>query len=686
MLSQRPLKIALGDLRHGTVGKHSVLMPIGIGYIASYMLSHVDSKNIEVRFYDDAEIILRDIDMWKPAVIGLSNYCWNSELSRLVFQYAKEANPDVVCIAGGPEFPTEHADCKEYLSQRKAIDFYVHREGEVAFTKLIRKLQEGCVASDLKSEPQDGVMSLHPKTGELIVGKPIPRLGNLDEIPSPYLSGLLEQWFNGRYAPSIETTRGCPFSCGYCYTSQSWCNAITRFSTERIKAELTYIAHRMTAYPNILLSICDSNFGMYARDEEIAEHISGLQDEFGWPNSFDVTTGKTNYDRILRIASRLRNKMQISCSVQSLNPKTLEVIKRRNLPRDEYEELQSETKRRDMPSVAELIVPMPHETRASFFEGVKALINAGVESIVPYTTMLLKGTFLNSKECRRKYKMQTKFRLVPRQFGEYVGWKCFEVEEVCVATNTMSFKDYLACRGFALVSALLSSEQFDVIRRHLKELGINNYDYICYVWKMVLSGESPLSKIYNEYMEETRKELWDSREALYKYFTEQQAYEKLLTGELGDNLIRKYKAKVLLERCVPAIELAYSMIEDIAGERMTKENRTSLSAAKRWVTAVRNISALRSELSLKDSEVLRLPYDVNAWYAEGDNSGSLTSYRKPVSYKIFYDMQEIGRFLSEAEKLFGEDLSYRLGKLLVNWSISKLWRKCEPAVRKRSVC
>lgn len=682
----QPLKIVLGDLRHETVGRHSVFMPIGIAYIASYLSSQISSDNVEVRLYDEPDIILKDIEQWKPTVIGLSNYCWNSELSRLVFDHAKKVNPAIVCIAGGPEFTNVLPDCRQYLSQRKAIDFYVYREGEVAFTKLIRKLQEGCVASELKSEPQDGVMSLHPKTGELIIGKPIPRLGNLDEIPSPYLSGLLEQWFNGRYAPSIETTRGCPFSCGYCHTSQSWCNGITRFSTERIKAELTYIAHRMTAYPNILLSICDANFGMYARDEELAEHISGLQDEFGWPNSFDVTTGKTNYDRILRIASRLRNKMQISCSVQSLNPKTLEVIKRKNLSMDEYHKIQNEIKRRDMPSYTELIVPMPEETKASFFEGVKAVTNADVESIVPYTTMLLKGTYLNSQECRKKYKMQTKFRLIPRQFGEYMGQKCFEIEEVCIATNTMSFEDYLDCRGFAFVSSLLASEQFDLINRHLREFGISNYEYFYYAWELVLSGKTELSKIYNQYIEETKKELWDSRDALYEYFTKQKAYGKLLTGELGDNLIRKYKAEALLECCVPAIELAYFAIEKIAREKITKEIQESLDAAKRWMIAIRNISALRNDLSINDSEILHLPYDVNGWYIAGDDSGSLISYNTPTNYRIFYDSNELERFLSEGEKLFGKDLSYQLGKLLINWSVRKFWRKCEPVTKESSIC
>jgi radical SAM superfamily enzyme YgiQ (UPF0313 family) len=688
MFGPQPFKIALGDLRHETVGRHSVFMPIGIAYIASYLLARVGDDSVEVRLYDRPAEILKDIEQWRPAVIGLSNYCWNAELSRVVFNYAKQLNPETVCVAGGPEFPFDKTECEQYLHFRKEIDFYVYLEGETVFANLIKKLQQGIEVFELKNNPQDGIMSIHPYTNELVAGKPAPCLKNLDEIPSPYLNGLLERWFDGYYAPSIETTRGCPFSCGYCHTGQSWYNTIARFSTERIKAELTYIAHRMAAYPNILLSICDANYGMYERDEEIAEHIGRLQDEFGWPNSFDVTTGKANYDRIFRIVSHLKNKMQITCSVQSLNTKTLQVIKRKNLPMNEYEKLQSEIKHRGMRSVAELIVPMPEETKSSFFKGVKDVVNAGVEYVVPYTTMLLKGTYLGSQECRKKYAMQTKFRLIPRQFGEYVGQKCFEVEEVCVATNTMTFEDYLDCRGFGLISAILSSEQFDVIRRHLKELDVNYCDYLYYMWELIPAQRNELSRIYNQYIKETQKELWDSRNDLYECFTKQQVYEKLLRGELGDNLIRRYKAKAFLDCSVQIFELAYTAIEKIAAKKMTDKIKESLDSARQWVTTIRDISVLRSRLSVNvnTSEFLQLPYDVYTWYNEGDDGNRLVCYNHSTIYKIFYDSDELERFLNEAEQLFGEDLNYQIGKLLVNWSISKLWRKCEPVTKEAAQC
>ncbi len=191
------LKVVLGDLKHDTIGKHSVYMPIGIGYIASYTLAQFRSNEIEIRMYTEPNELIEAITNWKPSVLALSNYCWNNEISRTVFNYAKKLNQSVVCVAGGPNFPNDLGQCKEYLSMRTDIDFYVYLEGEVPFGKLIKKIKNGVGIDSLKSEPQEGVMSIHPKTCELVVGEETPRIENMDIILSPYLSGLMDKWFDG---------------------------------------------------------------------------------------------------------------------------------------------------------------------------------------------------------------------------------------------------------------------------------------------------------------------------------------------------------------------------------------------------------------------------------------------------------------------------------------------------------
>ena len=92
----KKLKILLGDPRHYTVGTHSNFVPIGIGYIGSFLKQEIKDVDIELKLEVDAEEIFSTIDKWKPDVVGLSNYLWNASLSNLICDYAKKLNPEIL--------------------------------------------------------------------------------------------------------------------------------------------------------------------------------------------------------------------------------------------------------------------------------------------------------------------------------------------------------------------------------------------------------------------------------------------------------------------------------------------------------------------------------------------------------------------------------------------------------------
>ena len=95
--------------------------------------------------------------------------------------------------------------------------------------------------------PVDGCVFIHPdKEKALVKGSKPPRIKFLDDIPSPYLNGMLDVFFDGRLSPFIETNRGCPFKCSFCHTGSNYYQKIHMFSLERIKTELEYIAIKLT--------------------------------------------------------------------------------------------------------------------------------------------------------------------------------------------------------------------------------------------------------------------------------------------------------------------------------------------------------------------------------------------------------------------------------------------------------
>lgn len=672
MKNNEKKNIILGYLNHHTIGRQNTFIPLGIGLIGAYSHSRFSDK-INIELYDDPEIIFREIARIKPDIIGLTNYCWNSELNRLVFKKAKEVNPSVVCVAGGPEFPRELLECKKYLLDRPEIDFFCFAEGEVAFANLVEKILDNVPLDEIKSTPLDNMMSIDP-AGELVAGK-CQSIPDLNIVPSPYLLGMLDKWFTGDYAPSIQTTRGCPYKCAYCWTGE-YQQELKTYDLDRVKKELEYIAERMQEYPFALLSIVDSNFGMYERDEHIADILHHLWEKYNWPNTFDVTMGKANYDRILRISDKLNKRINITCSLQSTNPETLKIIKRQNLTPEAFINLQNEIKKRGMWPVTELIVPLPLETTKTFIDGMKFVIDNDVE-LIPFTLMLLKGTAVASREFREKYQMVTRFRLIPRQFGEYNHQKCFEIEEVCVGTNTMSFEEYCEIRGLCFIMSLYSHKQFDVFFRILKETNNSMSESILYIWDLIKKGGTPLSQLYYDYLEEVKSELWESPEALKTFYSDEKNYQKLLSGELGDNLMRKYRSKALIERFPESVKLAFNAISAFQKEPLAEEQQLAILAAQEYLLAMRNIGTLLDNRDKwRVTEDLELCYDINLWYESGADAKKLWTYHYPVKYTLNYDHSRLNTIYTQVSKVWSADNIFLIGKMLNNYPVTDLWRIC----------
>ena len=54
-------------------------------------------------------------------------------------------------------------------------------------------------------------------------------------------------------------------------------------------------------------------------------------------------------------------------------------------------------------------------------------------------------------------------------------------------------------------------------------------------------------EVISEFLDETQSELWESDKELLAYYKKEENYKKLSNGELGGNLIYKYKSKSLVE-------------------------------------------------------------------------------------------------------------------------------------------
>src|SRR4029077_15496373 len=126
--------------------------------------------------------------------------------------------------------------------------------------------------------------SVYRRDGEVIRTEMWARHPEIDDIPSPWLTGIQDEFFDGKLAPLMETNRGCPFTCTFCVQGTRWYTKVHNFSKERIHEELQYVARKIREKSPTMqtLRIADSNYGMFERDIEISSYIGETQAEFCW--------------------------------------------------------------------------------------------------------------------------------------------------------------------------------------------------------------------------------------------------------------------------------------------------------------------------------------------------------------------------------------------------------------------
>src|SRR3970040_1767553 len=123
----------------------------------------------------------------------------------------------------------------------------------------------------VKKEKLDSVRAI-AEDGAFYAGPVLDRVRDLSEVPSPYLSGKLDELFDGKLMPIIQTTRGCPFACTFCMEANDYYSKKHRKPSEVLKAEIDYIGRGMKAVRDAGgrndLHIADSNYGMYKEDPD----------------------------------------------------------------------------------------------------------------------------------------------------------------------------------------------------------------------------------------------------------------------------------------------------------------------------------------------------------------------------------------------------------------------------------
>lgn len=675
----------LADLTYTAQGAAAESFPYAVGCLAEYVAARC-TPTAPIRLFKFPEALIAALEEGSaPAVLGFSNYIWNSRLSLALASAAKRLSPTTTIVFGGPHYSLYPQECERFLRANPVIDFYVEKEGETAFAELLVALNEG---ADAVHGRLAGVHSIDA-SGRVHLPPSRERMTDIMEIPSPYLSGALDEFFGPWLVPTLQTNRGCPFSCTFCVEGSSYYSRVRTKHIERVRDELFYMGARMQEQlrrgaRNELL-ITDSNFGMFTQDIEVCRAIGECQDRYGWPRYVNATTGKNRRERVLTAIKHAQGAIELTGSVQTLDVQVLANIKRANIDAQQMIDLALQAQESGTGSYSEVILGLPGDTEDAHRRTVCQLVDAGFGGLRMYQLCMLPGSELASPKTREEFGMQTAWRVLPRCFGDYtVGGEHIvvaETDEICIAQDSISFDAYLQARMFDLLVAVFHNggvfrpfEQVAILS------GAHRSD-----WLRAVSDAAPgtgLDRVMADYLDDTKRQLWPTAAALLEHIQAPGVLETYVTGERGNNLLYTYRARAYMEVFDDLVAIAATALRAVAPGIDDACPRGSIV----------NDAAAYCSARMKDvivavpvpDKVVELSHDIFA-LDQDPHPAPLERYELPAPVQVSFSLsQEQLNVLSHFADVFGPTPSGR-GRMLTRVIAADLRRSGAPVEAEAAV-
>lgn len=638
MSQKKHLSVYLADLCYLHEWDNNQPYPLNVGYIASYLKKKIPDVNIEI--FKDPKLLLERISILPPDVLGLSNYDWNTNLNVPILKYMREINPETITVLGGPNF--EHNDIEwmtDFFIQRPQLDLYMVGEGEWSFTRLIELLLSNeCKINKIPFESWPSTWYSFDRENKKILNNFTVIVDRLDlsTVPSPYLTGMLDPFLEDtRLAPIIETNRGCPYSCTFCCWGQATQSKVNEYPLDIALQEIEYAAQRCKN-PSGFFYIADGNFGIFPRDQEIAQKFQSCTEKYSCPKRIFIYFAKNTNDAVINIAAKLKSVTSMSMSKQTLNDEALVNIKRKNIPPNQYDVLRRKCEERGISTFCELIYGLPGENYRSFVNGVIATIK-DKQQVTMYPHIMIAGAEANSKEYREKHGIKTGFRVIPRYISSYGNLHSMEYEELVIETNDMTKEDFLQIRLFQFLVTFFAAKTFSEFTKSLRRSGLDYATLADLITADQKNWTPKWGKLLSDFHESTRKELL-TKDQIKTQFTVEDL-QKVSIHQTA--LIPFYMSTIASSNEIISDIKNYFLqaIEQFFGNSISQSDIDELKT-----TLELSLEKFISYDDLKVEKTVMHNYDLEGWLASDDKTPLENFHSDPMPYKYYLDDDIIPNF------------------------------------------
>jgi tRNA A37 methylthiotransferase MiaB len=427
-------------------------MPLSAGYLKAAALADEkirDEMNVRIFNFGGGDSLTTMAETvfshGVPDVLAFSVFGWNYRAFGALAEAFKQMRPEGWVIFGGTHVAHQAERTFRHFPE---VDIIANGEGDLMFPQLLRAYLGDRPVTDLSDI--EGI-SYRDEDGSVQTTAEAARIQDLDQIPSPFLSGaipLTDERGEFRYDVAlIETNRGCPYRCAFCYWGGAVGQKVRAFSRERLRAELEIFGYHKVH----TVVLCDANFGMLRGDLEFVEDVIRTREKFGFPRAVEGSWAKNKskifYD-IVRLMKQQGMKSSFTLALQTLDDAALSQMHRLNMKLNDWEDLVGWLRKEGLDCYAELIWGAPGETCESFLRGYDMLAKY-MTRIAVYPLLLLPNTEYASDKSRFGF---TTVRGDQDDF-EYV-----------LASNTMTINENLAMKKFILWARTMAEH---LVFRHI---------------------------------------------------------------------------------------------------------------------------------------------------------------------------------------------------------------------------
>ncbi len=241
-----PLRVILINPRYREWSPNK-WVPLGLGYIAAVLEEEGNSveiidTNVENKSGKELQKRVENAD-----IVGITGMITEFQEVLRIINIVKETKENIKVILGGPLATT----LPKELLQVSQADFIVIGEGEKTIVNLVSAIKQGGNFTNVKG--------IAYKDGDRIIvaNQPEP-IANLDTIPFParhlldmnrYLQNHFENFglkikdFGKIKSTNLITSRGCPYSCTFCFKDM-WGHKWRPRSPENIVKEMALLNQR----------------------------------------------------------------------------------------------------------------------------------------------------------------------------------------------------------------------------------------------------------------------------------------------------------------------------------------------------------------------------------------------------------------------------------------------------------